>query len=173
MLIYYNIKICTSPIKRSLPYSGVNNLNKLESALPEKTFTQVSSLLFQWLLRRSCNYFSQFSSFIFCLLEIVFLYSQVKIKPQSVAPSYPRGLRLEWTLNLQFLTMLQQVITFLPEWLFKRFLTVFLLILISKFVPTSLRLAHPPAGDQHLNPLESTLPDDDIKHFFYFLVEWI
>lgn len=36
-------------------------------------------------------------------------------------------------------------------------------------MPTSLRLAHPPAGDQNLNPLESTLPDDDIKHFFSFL----
>lgn len=54
--------------------------------------------------------------------------------------------------------------------IFKKILTVFLLILISKFVPTPLRLAHPPAGDQNLNPLESTLPDDDIKHvFFYFL----
>lgn len=44
---------------------------------------------------------------------------------------------------------------------------MFLLILISKFVPTSLRLAHPPAGDQNLNPLESMPPDDDIKHFFF------
>lgn len=50
--------------------------------------------------------------------------------------------------------------------IFKKILTVFLLILISKCVPTPLRLAHPPAGDQNLNPLESTLPDDDIKHVF-------
>lgn len=55
---------------------------------------------------------------------------------------------------------------FFARMIFKKILTVFLLILISKYVPTPLRLAHPPAGDQNLNPLESTLPDDDIKHVF-------
>lgn len=124
-LIYYCIRICTSPIKLSIPYVGVKKIEETWISWEYFHTSFISSVLITF-EKKICTYFSQLSSFIFCFFDFFSLFPS-KHLTSICRPILPPGIRIWLDLNLHFLTMLQQVtcITFLPEWFFKRFLTVF------------------------------------------------